>query len=40
MAASDLRSWAVKGAEQRLGEISEEARLRVHLAKRQHGCLP
>jgi hypothetical protein len=27
MAASDLRSWAVKGAEQRLGEIAEEARL-------------
>ena len=27
MAASDLRSWAVKGAEQRLGEIAEEAKL-------------
>jgi hypothetical protein len=27
MATSDLRSWAVKGAEQRLGEIAEEAKL-------------
>ena len=27
MAASDLRSWAVKGAEQRLGEIAEEAKV-------------
>ena len=27
MAASNLRSWAVKGAEQRLGEIAEEAKL-------------
>jgi hypothetical protein len=27
MAASDLRSWAVKGAEHRLGEIAEEAKL-------------
>jgi hypothetical protein len=26
MAASDLRAWAVKGAEQRLLEIAEEAR--------------
>jgi hypothetical protein len=27
MATSDLRSWAVKGAEQRLGEIAEEAKV-------------
>jgi hypothetical protein len=27
MAASDLRAWAMKGAEQRLGEIAEEAKL-------------
>jgi hypothetical protein len=26
MAASDLRSWALKGAEQRLAEIAAEAR--------------
>jgi hypothetical protein len=26
MAATDLRVWAVKGAEQRLAEIAEEAR--------------